>query len=444
MTPSQTPGRPWILPDFAAEEGGDWRAYPREPSARIAARLLGLLFAPAARLLHPGRDGAWIAEPVHAPWPSDLGPPPDRAVLPWLDPSPEAFAWLNTRTLADAVARGLPGQPVGRLAGAEPACIEAIADKRFALDCARSLGLHSPALDPLIEVIEPAECLRVDETIARLEAALAAWPDWTGRRYTLKPRLGSSGRGRTGGAGSVDAPAVRGALVHLARRGGAIFEPWLERTRDLSVSLRQGRGAAHPEILASFELLTSRSGLFRGHCGVIEANGQIVSGDPEDARLRAGAVAVARRAADRGFFGLCGIDAFRHREGEREAWRGAVELNPRPTMGFVTFGLVLRALASGRAATRSGAGQPSAFLFTLLGAAGRTTDGSVASSAASTPGDAADPAASRAEAILARAGAGVQMLELTPDRAADEPRAVLYLGPDRAALREACRSVTGC
>lgn len=430
MNPVPVPGRPWILPNFAAEEGADWRAFAREPSARVAARLLGLLFAPTARILHPGRDGAWIVAPAHSAWPSDLGPPPDAPALPWLDPSPEAFAWLNTRTLAEAVARGLPGQPGGRLAGAEPDCIEALADKRFALDCARSFGLHSPALDPLIEVLEPEDCLRVDATLARLEASLAAWPDWTGRRFTLKPRLGSSGRGRTGGTGSVDRPAVRGALPHLARRGGALFEPWLERTRDLSVSLRIERGARHPEILASFELLTTRSGLFRGHCGEIGGDGSIASGDPEDARLRAGAMAVAEQAAARGFSGPCGVDAFRYREGEQNGWRGAVEFNPRPTMGVVTCGLLHRARAGPAPAPAAEPGL--GFLFCLLPAVDRASD--------DTGGAATDPAAE----ILALAGSGVRLLDLDPGRADDEPRAVLYLGPDRAALRAAFRSVTGC
>ena len=430
MKPVQIPGRPWILPDFAAEEGGDWRAFPREPSARVAARLLGLLFAPTARILHPGRNGRWIVAPAHPAWPSDLGPPPDAPALPWLDTSPEAFAWLNTRTLADAVARGLPGQPGGRLAGAAPDCIDALADKRFALDCARSLGLHSPALDPLIEVLEPEDCLRVDTTLAHLEASLAAWPDWTGRRFTLKPRLGSSGRGRTGGTGSADRAAVRGALPHLARRGGALFEPWLDRTRDLSVSLRIELGARPPEILASFELLTMRSGLFRGHCGEIDENGRIASGDPEDARLRAGAVAVAEQAAARGFFGLCGVDAFRYREGSEDGWRGAVEFNPRPTLGFLTFGLLRRARAGWQPAPAAERGL--GFLFGLLDAVDRASD------------VAAGATMDAAAEILALAGSGTRMLDVDPGRADDEPRAVLYIGPDRSALREAYRSVTGC
>lgn len=420
MSPADPIGRPWILPNLGAEEGEDWRAFSREPHARIAARLLGLLFAPTARSAHPDPRGGWQTEPVHARWPSALGPPPIAAIEPWLDTTPDAFAWLNTRSLAEAVARGLPGQPRVRLAGPEPDCIEGLHDKRFALDCARALGLHSPGLDPLIEVLDPADCARVDETVARLAGSLARWPDWTGRRFTLKPRLGSSGRGRTGGVREVDRPDVRGALARLARRGGALFEPWLDRTRDLSVALFQPRGAPKPTILASFEMLTTKSGVFRGHCGELDPIGRISSGDPEDERLRDGAVGVVERAAARGFFGVCGVDAFRHREGDREAWRGAVELNARPTMGLVSYGLLRRALPL--PAPLHAAAKRCGFLFTFLD----------------------DDAGDAQQAILAQAGPGARVLELSSTRGRGDPRALLYLAPDRPALREAYRRVIGC
>ncbi len=412
-------GRPWILPNLGAEEGDDWRAFPREPNARVAARLLGLLFPAAARTVHPDGRGGWTSTPAHAGWPDALGPPREDAALPWLDTTPDAFAWLNTRALASALAAGLPGQPRVQLAGPAPELLETLHDKRFALDCARALGLHSPALDACIEVLEPADCAREGETLERLARALARWPAWTGRRYTLKPRLGSSGRGRTGGTGDVARPEVRGALARLARRGGALFEPWLERTRDLSVVLHQVRGARAPDLLASFELLTTPSGVFRGHCGEIDPEGRIHSGDPEDARLRAGAVAVVGRAAARGFFGPCGVDAFRHREGERTGWRGAVELNARPTMGLVSFGLLRRVLS--RSDGARAAAHARAFLLAFFEDAG---DG---------PGR-----------LLAGAGAGVRALELTPVRGPGEPRVVLYLAPELAALRSAWRGATGC
>ena len=421
---SQERGRPWILPNLGAEEGLDWRAYPSEPHARVAARLFALLFPKSARVAHHHAGGGWRSESAAADWPGALGPPPESAVLPWLDTTPDAFAWINTQSLADALAPGLPGQHQVALAGPNPDCVHALHDKAFAVEASRTLGLHPPELDPLILVLSPEELGRADETLARLDHALETWPAWTGRRFTLKPRFGSSGRGRVGGVGQVDSPAVRGALARLARRGGAVFEPWLARSVDLSVVLHLPGANTAPSILATFELLTTRSGVFRGHCGELDAEGGVVSGDLDDDRLRAGAASIARRAAERGFSGACGVDAFRYRtgDGNREEWRGAVEWNARPTMGLVTYGLILRALprlGEPLAATRR---EPLAFLFTLLD----------------------ERADEQRTAILEQAGRDAQLIELAARPTPDEPRPLLFFGRDRKALREAHRSVVGC
>ena len=421
---SQERGRPWILPNLAAEEGLDWRAYPSAPHARVAVRLLALLFSKSARIVHPEGGGAWRSESAAAEWPSALGAPPDHAVLPWLDTSPDAFAWIHTRSLADSLARGLPGQPRVALAGPDLDCVHALHDKAFALEASRSLGLHPPDLDPLLLVLSPEDLGRPDEALARLTHALDAWPAWTGRRFTLKPRFGSSGRGRVGGEGQVDTPAVRGALARLARRGGAVFEPWLARSRDLSVVLHLPSANAEPSILASFEMLTTRSGVFRGHCGKLDVEGSVWSGDPEDDCLRAGAAEIARMASDRGFFGACGVDAFRYRtgDGEREAWRGAVEFNARPTMGLVTYGLLRRALPHLPGPLAASDRAPLAFLFTILD----------------------EHADDQRTAILERSGQDAHAIELAARRIPGEPRPLLFFGRDRKALREAHRAIVGC
>ena len=420
---SQERGRPWILPNLGAEEGLDWQAFPSQPHARVAVRLLALLFSKSARIVHPDSGGGWRSESTAADWPSVLGAPPDHAVLPWLDTSPDAFAWIPTPSLAESLARGLPGQPRVALAGPDPDCVHALHDKAFALEASRTLGLHPPDLDPLLLVLSPEALGRPDETLARLTHALDAWPAWTGRRFTLKPRFGSSGRGRVGGEGQIDTPAVRGALARLARRGGAVFEPWLARSRDFSVVLHLPAANAAPSILASFEMLTSRSGVFRGHCGEVDVDGGVYSGDPEDDCLRAGAADIARMAAERGFFGACGVDAFRYRtvEGDREAWRGAVEFNARPTMGLVTYGLLLRALLHLSEPLASRDRTPLAFLFTLLDPR------------------ADDPCA----ALLDRSGPDAHVIELAARSIPGEPRPLLFFGRDRKALREAHLAVVG-
>lgn len=414
----------WILPNLGAEEGADFGAYPRLPHARVAARLFGLLLPARARLAHPGPDGAWRSERVVDAWPPDLGEPATAPIEPWLDPSPEALAWLATRSLAERLARGGPtGRPM-RLAGPDPERLRPLHDKRFAVDTARILALDPPELSDLILALDPEELADADALGARLDAALDRWPAWTGRRFTLKPRFGSSGRGRVGGTGRLDRDTLRGALPRLARQGGALFEPWLERTIDLSVALHAPGPEAEPEILASFEMITTRSGVYRGHAGEVDAAGRIRSGDPDDDRLRTGARAIVERAAAAGLTGACGVDAFRFRFGEsgREGLRGAVELNARPTMGVVAWGLLRRALAV--APTKGPDRDPRALAFVFTQLTGDTD--------------------ARRLAILEQAGPGARALELAPCRTADEPRPLLFLGPDRHALREAHRAVEGC
>lgn len=413
-----------LLPNLGAEEGEDWRAYPRLPHARVAARLFGLLFPADTRLADPAPEGAWHEESVADRWPDALGAPAKTAVEPWLDPRPDALAWLNTTRLAQTLRSGGPaGHPL-RLAGPSPERLHVLHDKRFTFESARALALDPPELDALILALDPEALADADALVARLEETLARWPAWTGHRFTLKPRFGSSGRGRVGGHGCIDSPSLRGALPRLARQGGVLFEPWLDRTIDLSVALRVPADGGAPEVLASFEMITTKSGVYRGHAGLLDAAGGIRSGDRDDERARACARALVERAAAAGLTGPCGVDSFRYRvgEGEHEAYRGAVELNARPTMGLVVWGLIRRVLASPAALRLQDAGPRRAFLFTQLDPDGET----------------------QRSAILDRAGPGALAIELLPRRAPDEPRPLLFFGPDRAALREAHRAVVGC
>lgn len=434
--PETALGRPWILPNLGAEEGLDWRAYPKEPAARVAAGLLALLFPGDARLVHRRAANDWPEVAVADLWPASLGPVPESPVWPWLDTRPDAFAWLATPSLVASLAEGLAGRRRVALAGPAPETIATLHDKAFAVAASRALGLHPGDLDPLIEILEPADLTRPDTLVARLEATLARWPAWTRRRFTLKPRFGSSGRGRIGGEGVVDTPALRGGLARLARRGGAVLEPWLERTLDLSAVFRLAASDAAPVVLASFELITSASGVFRGHCGELDADGRIHSGSADDDRLRSGAKAVAEHAARRGFFGVGGLDAFRYRTeaGADDAWRGLVELNARPTMGLVTAGLIRRALPRLASPGAERADVPRAFLFTQLAPDSAPPDGSE-------PRVAPDE---RIAALLEAAGPGTRAFELARRPRPDEPRPLLVFGPDRGRLRAAHRAVVGC
>jgi hypothetical protein len=168
-----------------------------------------------------------------------------------------------------------------------------------------------------------------------------------GGRFTLKPRHGSSGRGRFGGAlHEIDATTLQSALARLASRGGAILEPWLDRDEDLSVQLSIDP-AGEILVLGSLAQRVSSSGVYRGHRGIVDARGRVRSNSRWDEPLREAAVQVARCAREAGFHGPCGVDAFTFRgEDGSLRLRPVVELNARFTSGTVVLGLVRRALGT--------------------------------------------------------------------------------------------------
>ena len=118
------------------------------------------------------------------------------------------------------------------------------------------------------------------------------------------------------------------------------------------------------------------------------------------------------------------MDAFRYREGDRDGWRGAVELNARPTMGLVSYGLVRRALSRLRGPLASPGDGARGFLFTLL--------------------DEGDGLESQRDAILAGAGADACAMELGPRRTPGEPCPLLFFARDPQQLRAAYRAAIGC
>ncbi|HEB90443.1 MAG TPA: hypothetical protein ENI85_12800 [Deltaproteobacteria bacterium] len=338
---------PTLLPNLGAEEGEDWRALATQPRVRVAARLFAHLLSATAHIALPdpsrGTMTSWW--PCDEAWPDALGPRPTGPVFDWLESGspPHPVPWLVTPDLdrwsRETFGRGLAGPP--------PECVARLHDKAFAIRTARTLGLDPAGLAPLLRILAPEDLRSPDALVRRLDADLRGWPAWTGRRFTLKPRWGTSGRGRVGGRGTADTPGVRGAFARLAARGGAIFEPWLPRRNDLSVSLRippLEETGMQPVLLGSLETLVTPSGVFRGHLGEVDSRGRVFSGLRQDEALRSDAAAVARIAREQGFHGPCGIDAFCYLEGERERLRPLVEFNARATMGLITIGLVRRAL----------------------------------------------------------------------------------------------------
>ena len=215
-----------------------------------------------------------------------------------------------------------------------------------------------------------------DIWIDRLERALESWPAWTQGRFCLKPRLGSSGRGRVSGqAQDLDRPSLSGAARALARHGGAILEPWLERSDDFSVQLHIGPtdSGSMPSvtILGGLRLWVTATGLYRGHLGEVDSRGRIFSGAPHEEEAREAAATIAAEAQKLGYRGPCGVDGLSFRTPARDTdpalstIRPVVEFNARFTLGTVVIGLVRRVLDRLKNDLELSPGQRRAFLFAL-------------------------------------------------------------------------------
>jgi hypothetical protein len=335
---------PLLIGNLGAEDASTGHAAAAARAAGTAAQLWRLLFAPGARLAARSALGAKAATEAAvsgpAAWPAALGAEPEGPAFPWLDRTDCAFAWLVTEQAeAEALQHGAP------LVGPPAAVVRRVHDKGFAWQSALAAGCVPRCLRELIHVLSPAELANPDAARSTIEARLATWPseaDWI-RGATLKPRIGSSGRGRVAFS-TADDPALVGAIPRLRACGGAILEPWLERTRDLSVQLYLDPSDGLL-LLGTLEQRVSPAGVPRGLRGTLDRRGRVTSGTVWDEPLREAAVAIAAAARDAGYFGPCGIDGFvfRGASGEPEL-RPLVELNARFTLGTVAVGIARRVL----------------------------------------------------------------------------------------------------
>jgi hypothetical protein len=249
-----------------------------------------------------------------------------RGLVPW---------WSNPDAADAAAEQGLP------LTAASPETTRAVHDKAFSI---RTVQAHR--LDTMchaIEIFEPEELLAADFS-RRVEEIVRAWPDPWRKRFVLKPRIGTTGRGWVRG---LDGELVDpGGLQRLAQRGGAILEPWLDRVEDYSVQLWiDDDGKA--EILGLTIQELSPSGMYLGNSGILRDGQSCLAGSvassilteiPES--LKSAAQIVGDEAARIGYRGACGIDAFSYRGEDGLELRPVVELNARFTGGWVVLGWV--------------------------------------------------------------------------------------------------------
>lgn len=338
-----------LWPNVGAEEGAPERV-AQVPAVVTTRALFAGLFdretTPLPDDLAPPAAGDWIrdwadAAAAHvAPAFDVLGE--TRGLVPWLVTEP-------VRELAAAIE--LP------LFGPSPEVVREAHDKAFAVLHAQQEVYEPRPLQGAPTIYSPSEMAQAEGFAASVRERVEAWSPALGAHgFTLKPRLGTSGRGRVAGrVESFDLEATARAAPRLAERGGAILEPWLKRACDLSVVAWLSRHGTTPDfpsltILAALEQVVTASGLWLGHRGEVDRRGRLWSGTPHDDAMREAAASVANAAHAVGYHGPCGVDGFTFEwtdENDTEArtlLRPIVELNARFTMGHVCAGWVRRAL----------------------------------------------------------------------------------------------------
>ncbi|MFI5315081.1 MAG: hypothetical protein ACHQ6T_05240 [Myxococcota bacterium] len=330
-------GESLLFANLGAEEGETWPRMAAHARVRAAARLWSALFPSSARAVG-GRAACGSLDAA-------LARDAERAALELCGSEPGLVPWLSTDEAAELALRmRVP------LRAAPPRVAAAVHDKAFALATARALGLLPSEFAETAFALAPSELGAADAVRCRIEDELAHWPAELRARFVLKPRFGTSGRGRLAGrAGRVDPDALRGALPRLRERGGCLVEPWVERVCDLSAQLWI-KAVDDVRVLGTLRQAVTPDGVPLGHAGRLAGGGEPESGSRWEAELRAAALALGRAAAELGYTGPCGLDAFsfRARDGA-EKFRAVVEWNARFTAGTSAIGLVARARRAGLA-----------------------------------------------------------------------------------------------
>lgn len=330
----------WLLPNLGAEENSPVPSSARGFLRGLYGAWAALFAGQAPHMLPPGDSAAQDAW-RQALALSGANQAPALPCLAEVAPHGGLVAWLNTASAVEtAKAHRLP------LVGPAPETVLHVHDKAFALKQSAALNLVPKCLRGLFAVFTASDCLEPVRASERLLALVRAWPQWLGSRFVIKPRLGTSGRGRIFGRlenGLLQPPIAQAAWLALAERGGGVVEPWLNRVVDLSVQLMLR--PTHVEILGTTTQIVTQSGQIRGNRGVRAENGALCAGidSATEAALQQAAEQLGTAAAAQGFFGIAGVDAFVFTGPTGlPVLRPIVELNARFTTGTVALGLVRR------------------------------------------------------------------------------------------------------
>lgn len=317
----------------------------RRPRLSRAALATASALATLLRAFVEEGDHLWTPAPVDPErLPEVPGLPRPELVsgpLEDLPPATEVLAWMETPAVPAGCREGRipPRSPLHKrlwhLPRSTPEAVARVADRGFALELVRELGLALPGARTLT-----SRC----ELEAHLAAGGAAASPTGG--WVLKAPLSAAGRDRCLHPRAEEGvpPAAWRRVERLFEvHGPLLFEPWMERTEDFGVAaLLMPEGF---EVVGFHRLLVDRRGGFAGielDAAFAGFHAALAAFSEQEQALWRRAVGESAAALDReGYRGPFGLDGWRH----RPRWGSLAlqplgEINPR-----LTFGLIARALA---------------------------------------------------------------------------------------------------
>jgi len=256
---------------------------------------------PARWVWPTGRGGLARVVPVVGNLVDAAGNTDDRAAL----------AWCQTRSVTSV------------FGGSDPAVVARVNHRRFGHELEVQMGV-APATAHLVS--------SVDE----VERAAAGWPG--DRSWIVKAPMSAAGRLRLRRRGpTLDDPARARVRRLLDRFGELLFEPWLERVRDLGCCGRVAE-AGDIDIDLPHAIHADEVGIVRG----IDIGPAVVESQTRDALVQT-ARATGTALHNQGYRGPFGIDAFEYVDdrGQRQL-RPLVEINARHTFGSIAAAVARR------------------------------------------------------------------------------------------------------
>lgn len=325
----------------------DGRAPRRlSPAAARHATLLGTLL----RVFATAGDRLWLPGPLPpGRVPEVRGvPTPEHETgdLRRSEPAAEWLAWGETESIA-ALRSDRNGSPppeadrdeplwerVWRLPRTVPAVARHFHHRQTHAILAKELDLSLPG-QRWISNIETLE-----EHLSEGGAALSS-----GERWILKPAYSAAGRDWLRGEGAQIPPAVRTAMEKALAGGGAfLFEPRLDRVRDVGVSLAIWDHGV--EIIGRHELVNAPNGRFLAARPLPPAGEG--ARDAFADRVVSAALRVGERLIALGYRGACGIDAWLGRDASgSDCPQLLSEINARLTFGWLAHAWRSRLAAAG-------------------------------------------------------------------------------------------------